>query len=98
MPLHLAAAAHWLLQQAGGLLFSVVTSKLKKNMGLEPSQLGATEVETPMAYENGPKVSVSKDLKKRGMSFVGSTIIYAYMQAIGMVNDHTVDCFKSGAS
>lgn len=38
---------------------------------------------------------LSKDLKKRGMSFVGSTIIYAYMQAIGMVNDHTLDCLKS---
>lgn len=38
---------------------------------------------------------ISKDLKKRGMSFVGSTIIYAYMQAIGMVNDHTIECFKS---
>ena len=37
--------------------------------------------------------TISKDLKKRGMSFVGSTIIYAYMQAIGMVNDHTADCF-----
>lgn len=37
--------------------------------------------------------AISKDLKKRGMSFVGSTIIYAYMQAIGMVNDHTADCF-----
>ena len=37
--------------------------------------------------------SLSKDLKKRGMSFVGSTIIYAYMQAIGMVNDHMQDCF-----
>ena len=36
---------------------------------------------------------LSKDLKKRGMSFVGSTIIYAHMQAIGMVNDHMVDCF-----
>ncbi len=36
---------------------------------------------------------ISKDLKKRGMSFVGSTIIYAFMQAIGMVNDHEVDCF-----
>ena len=35
---------------------------------------------------------ISKDLKKRGMSFVGSTIIYSYMQAIGMVNDHTKDC------
>ncbi|MGL4485095.1 MAG: DNA-3-methyladenine glycosylase I, partial [Anaerovoracaceae bacterium] len=40
--------------------------------------------------------SLSKDLKKRGFKFVGSTIIYAYMQAIGMVNDHTVDCFCYG--
>jgi len=37
--------------------------------------------------------ALSKDLKKRGMSFVGSTIIYAYMQGIGMVNDHAADCF-----
>jgi DNA-3-methyladenine glycosylase I len=36
----------------------------------------------------------SKDLKKRGFNFVGSTIIYAHMQAVGMVNDHTVDCFR----
>lgn len=37
---------------------------------------------------------ISKDLKKRGMNFVGSTIIYAYMQAVGLVNDHTDNCFK----
>lgn len=37
---------------------------------------------------------MSKDLKKRGFKFVGSTICYAYMQAVGMVNDHTVDCFR----
>lgn len=36
----------------------------------------------------------SKDLKKRGFAFVGSTIIYAHMQAVGMVNDHLVDCFR----
>jgi DNA-3-methyladenine glycosylase I len=36
--------------------------------------------------------TISKDLKKRGFTFVGPTIIYAYMQAIGMVNDHTMDC------
>lgn len=36
----------------------------------------------------------SKDLKKRGFTFVGSTIIYAHMQAVGMVNDHVVDCFR----
>ena len=37
---------------------------------------------------------LSKDLKRRGFTFVGSTICYAMMQAIGMVNDHTVDCFR----
>lgn len=37
--------------------------------------------------------AISKDLKKRGMSFVGSTIIYAFMQAIGMVDDHIENCF-----
>jgi DNA-3-methyladenine glycosylase I len=37
---------------------------------------------------------LSKDLLNRGFKFVGSTICYAYMQAIGMVNDHTVDCFR----
>ena len=39
----------------------------------------------------------SKDLKKRGFSFVGSTIIYAHMQAVGMVNDHLVSCFRHEA-
>jgi len=38
--------------------------------------------------------ALSKDLKKRGFSFVGPTIIYAHMQAVGMVNDHTIDCFR----
>ncbi len=38
--------------------------------------------------------AMSKDLKKRGFKFVGPTICYAYMQATGMVNDHTTDCFK----
>ena len=37
---------------------------------------------------------ISKDLKKRGFKFVGSTIIYAFMQAIGMVNDHAVNCYR----
>lgn len=38
--------------------------------------------------------AMSKDLKKRGFRFVGSTICYAFMQAAGMVNDHTIDCFR----
>lgn len=37
---------------------------------------------------------MSKDLKKRGFKFVGSTICYAFMQAVGMVNDHAIDCFR----
>ncbi|MBI5577366.1 MAG: DNA-3-methyladenine glycosylase I [Deltaproteobacteria bacterium] len=38
--------------------------------------------------------AMSRDLKKRGFRFVGTTICYAHMQAVGMVNDHTVDCFR----
>jgi DNA-3-methyladenine glycosylase I len=41
-------------------------------------------------------VAMSRDLKKRGFAFVGPTICYAYMQAVGMVNDHLVDCFRHG--
>ena len=48
--------------------------------------------EIPVKTEISDKIS--KDLKKRGMSFIGSTIMYAYMQAIGLVNDHTIDCFR----
>lgn len=40
---------------------------------------------------------LSKDLKKRGMSFVGPTIMYAFMQAVGMVDDHVLDCFRADA-
>ncbi len=38
--------------------------------------------------------AMSKEVKRRGFKFVGSTICYAYMQAVGMVNDHTIDCFR----
>jgi DNA-3-methyladenine glycosylase I len=40
--------------------------------------------------------AMSTDLKRRGFKFLGSTICYAYMQAVGMVNDHVVDCFRHG--
>ena len=40
--------------------------------------------------------AMSKDLIKRGFRFVGSTICYAFMQAVGLVNDHTIDCFRYG--
>ena len=48
--------------------------------------------ELPAKTELSEKMS--KDLKKRGFNFVGPTICYAFMQAIGMVNDHTTDCFR----
>ena len=38
--------------------------------------------------------AMSKDLKNRGFKFAGTTICYAFMQAVGMVNDHTIDCFR----
>ncbi len=44
--------------------------------------------------QTGEAVILSKDLKKRGFNFVGPTIVYAHMQATGMVNDHTTDCFR----
>jgi DNA-3-methyladenine glycosylase I len=48
--------------------------------------------EVPAATDISDKMS--KDLKKRGFKFVGSTICYAFMQAVGMVNDHTENCFR----
>jgi len=42
----------------------------------------------------GDSTALSKDLKRRGFTFVGTTICYAFMQAVGMVNDHTADCFR----
>jgi DNA-3-methyladenine glycosylase I len=44
----------------------------------------------------GQSDAMSKDLKHRGFKFVGSTICYAFMQAVGMVNDHVIDCFRYG--
>lgn len=48
--------------------------------------------ELPAKTELSEKIS--KELKKRGFKFVGPTIVYAFMQAVGMVNDHTTDCFR----
>ena len=61
-----------------------VGGKPKVNRWARMSQVPATSPESD---------ALSKDLKKRGFRFVGSTIVYAYMQAVGLVNDHTTDCF-----
>ena len=47
-----------------------------------------------MPATTGLSDQISRALKKKGFKFVGSTLVYAFMQAIGMVNDHTMDCFK----
>ena len=53
-----------------------------------PHSLAEVPAATPLAK------ALSKDLKKRGFRFVGPTIVYAFMQAVGMVDDHTVGCFR----
>lgn len=60
---------------------------------------GKPKVNSPTSMKQVPSRSaesdaMSKDLKKRGFNFVGSTICYAFMQAVGMVNDHAVECFR----
>ena len=50
--------------------------------------LSELPAETPLSK------ALSKDLKRRGFKFVGPTVVYAFMQAVGLVNDHTVDCFR----
>ena len=66
-------------------IWSFVGGKPKVNKWKSLKDLPARTAESDM---------MSKDLKKRGFKFVGSTICYAFMQATGMVNDHTVDCFR----
>jgi DNA-3-methyladenine glycosylase I len=60
---------------------------------------GKPRVNSPRSFKQVPartaeSDAMSKDLKKRGFNFVGSTICYAFMQAVGMVNDHVIDCFR----
>jgi len=66
-------------------IWQFVQGKPKLNSWEDMSQVPATISESD---------ALSKDLKKRGFSFVGSTVIYAHMQAAGLVNDHTIDCFR----
>ena len=51
---------------------------------------------TEIPAQTDESVAMSKDLKKRGFRFVGPTVCYAFMQGVGIVNDHTVDCFRYG--
>ncbi|GET33787.1 DNA-3-methyladenine glycosylase I [Prolixibacter bellariivorans] len=66
-------------------IWSFVDGKPIQNKWEKLSEIPA---QTPLSLK------ISKDLKKRGFKFVGPTIVYAHMQATGMVNDHLVDCFR----
>ncbi len=66
-------------------IWGFVGGKPIKNKLKSMSEASAT---TPLSDQ------LSKDLKKRGFKFMGSTVVYAHMQATGMVNDHLVDCFR----
>ncbi len=66
-------------------IWQFVDGRPRRNSPKSLNQLPARTLESD---------AVSKDLKRRGFNFVGSTICYAFMQAVGMVNDHVVDCFR----
>jgi len=66
-------------------IWQFVGGKPKHNIWKSLKEIPATTAESD---------AMSKDLKKRGFNFVGSTICYAFMQAVGMINDHIVDCFR----
>lgn len=77
---------------------------LQKECGSFSNYLWAYVNGRPSRLRPGAKVpartgvsdALSKDLKRRGFKFVGSTIMYAFMQAVGMVNDHSAQCFRYG--
>jgi DNA-3-methyladenine glycosylase I len=70
-------------------IWSFVGGKPKRNRRKKGERLPAQSAEAE---------AMSRDLKKRGFRFVGATICYAFMQAIGMVNDHAADCFRAKKS
>jgi DNA-3-methyladenine glycosylase I len=70
--------------------FSTYQWTFVKNTPLENGWTNGSDV--PAITDES--IAFSKDLKKRGFKFVGPTTVYAHMQACGMVNDHTVDCFR----
>jgi DNA-3-methyladenine glycosylase I len=76
----------YLAMQAGGEDFSEFAWSFVKGRPIQNT--GPLPAKTPLAEE------VSKALKERGFKFVGPTIAYAWMQAVGMVNDHAPECFR----
>jgi len=90
----IASAKSWLAIQEQGpgfsaLLWDFVSGEPKVNSFKTTAGIPAS---TPLS------IKMSKDLASRGFKFVGPTIVYAFMQATGMVNDHLVDCFRHDTS
>jgi len=87
------ARAFLVVQKAFGsfdaYIWQFVGGKPIKNAWKRPEEIPSMTKESMI---------MSKDLKKHGFSFVGPTICYAFMQAVGMVNDHTTGCFRHGES
>lgn len=83
------ARAFLLVQKEFGsfdkFIWQIVEGKPMRNRRRSPSEVPAFTAESD---------KMSRELKQRGFRFVGSTICYAFMQAVGMVNDHTIDCFR----
>jgi len=76
-------------QTLSELLWGFVDGRPRRNRWRSAEQVPTTTAESD---------AMSRELKRRGFKFVGSTICYAFMQAVGMVDDHTLDCFRHGCS
>jgi len=79
----------YLDMQQGGLMFSDFAWNFVDGQPIQNK--GPVPASTPLAE------AIAKDLKRRGFKFVGPTIVYAWMQAVGLVNDHAPDCFRRGS-
>ena len=84
----IGGARLYLDMEKSGLNFADFAWKFVDGKSLQ--NRGPVPATTPLAE------TVSKELKRRGFKFVGPTIVYAWMQAVGMVNDHAEDCFRRG--
>ena len=82
---HAVLALHEQGETRSDLLWGFVDGAPRQNAWASPAQV---PTQTPLSDR------LSRELKRRGFRFVGSTICYALMQAVGMVNDHTLDCFQ----
>ncbi|MHA1524159.1 MAG: DNA-3-methyladenine glycosylase I [Alphaproteobacteria bacterium] len=88
----IASAQVWLDMQASSPGFSAYLWDFVDGAPLQNTFVTMDD----MPSQTDLSVTISKDLKKKGFNFCGPTIVYAFMQAVGMVNDHTVDCFRHG--